>query len=66
MTTTVTPLELLTTEEVSTLVGIPQATLRYWRHNGEGPRSAKLGGRVVYRKTDVLAWVDAAFEEEGK
>ena len=36
-------------------------TLRYWRHVGVGPRSAKLGRRIVYRESDVIAWVDEQF-----
>jgi predicted DNA-binding transcriptional regulator AlpA len=33
-------------------------TLRYWRWKGVGPRSFRLGSRVVYRETDVLAWIE--------
>lgn len=57
--------ELLRMGAVSALTGIPINTLRYWRNNpahDKGPRSARLGSRVVYRKADVVAWVDAAFE----
>lgn len=54
---------LLKIDEVSKLIGVPEATLRYWRHQGTtGPPSAKLGRRVVYREADVMAWVDAQFE----
>jgi predicted DNA-binding transcriptional regulator AlpA len=61
----VTPMELLNTPEASVFTGIPEATLRWWRHLGDkGPRSAKLGNRVVYRKQDLVDWVNAAFEED--
>ena len=53
--------ELMRTEDVSRETDIPVATLRYWRHQGTGPRSAKLGRRVVYRRGDVEAWIDAQF-----
>jgi predicted DNA-binding transcriptional regulator AlpA len=53
---------ILRIPEVSEVTGVPEATLRFWRHQGVGPRSAKLGRRVVYREADVLAWVDAQFE----
>ncbi len=46
-------------EELNTSVN----TIRYWRTTGYGPRSARIGRRVVYRRTDVDAWVDAQFEE---
>ena len=55
-------MKLLRVPDVSELTGIPEATLRFWRHVGTGPRSAKLGRRVVYREIDVIEWVDAQFE----
>ncbi len=57
--------KLLRVPDVSALTGIPEATLRFWRHEGTGPQSAKLGRRVVYRESDVLAWIDAQFENDG-
>ena len=57
--------KLLRLPEVAALTGIPENTLRFWRHQGTGPKSAKLGRRVVYREADVLAWLDAAFESDG-
>lgn len=55
--------KLLKVPEVAEMTGIPEATLRYWRHEKTGPRSAKLGRRVVYREDEVLAWIDAQFEK---
>lgn len=63
---TITAIKLLSTAEVSGLTGVPENTLRYYRHKGTGPKSGKLAGRVVYREADVLAWVNAAFEAEAK
>ncbi len=57
--------KLLRVPDVKELTGIPEATLRFWRHEGTGPKSAKLGRRVVYREADVLAWIDAQFENDG-
>ena len=51
--------DLLTTAEVAKLCRISPETVRYWRFIGEGPPSAKVGRRVLYRRTDVLAWLDA-------
>ncbi|UYM05459.1 helix-turn-helix transcriptional regulator [Solicola gregarius] len=56
--------KLLRVSEVSDLTGIPEATLRFWRHQGTGPKSAKLGRRVVYREVDVIAWIDAQFDDK--
>ena len=42
---------------------ISEATLRWWDATGKGgPRSGRLGRRVVYRREDVQAWLDAAFD----
>ena len=57
-------MKLLNTSEVSGMTGIPESTLRYYRHKGVGPKSGKLASRVVYREKDVLDWVNAAFEAE--
>ena len=51
--------DLLTITEAAELLRAPVATLRYWRHLGTGPRSFRLGRRVLYRSEDLRAWVDA-------
>ena len=51
-------LELLTLPEAAEVLRAPVATLRYWRHLGTGPRSFRLGRRVVYRLADVHAWIE--------
>ena len=55
---------LLTVPEVAEMTRIPEATLRWFRHAGKGPRSAKLGRRVVYKQADVLQWIEAQFALE--
>ena len=50
--------ELLTISEVAAIVRAPIATMRYWRHLGTGPRSFRLGRRVVYRVGDLQAWIE--------
>lgn len=62
---TTAPMRLLTINEVADLLRKSTAQLRWMRHNGTGPRSAKLGGRVMYREADVFEWVNAAFEDAG-
>jgi excisionase family DNA binding protein len=52
-------LELLTITEAAELLRAPVATLRYWRHLGTGPHSFRLGRRVLYRRDDLQAWVEA-------
>jgi excisionase family DNA binding protein len=51
--------ELLTIAEAADLLRAPVATLRYWRHRKIGPPSFRLGRRVLYRRDDLRAWIDA-------
>ena len=44
------PLQLATRWTVSA------RTLERWRWSGEGPQFLKIGGRVVYRVEDILAY----------
>ncbi len=50
---------LLTITEAADLLRAPVATLRYWRHLGTGPRRFRLRRRVLYRRDDLDAWIDA-------
>lgn len=45
---------LLTIDEAAAIVRAPVATLRYWRHLGTGPRSFRLGRRVLYRYSELI------------
>lgn len=54
--------EILTTAEVSAITKVPVSTLRYWRHTRTGPRSFKLGQLTRYRRSDVDAWLEAAYQ----
>jgi excisionase family DNA binding protein len=56
--------ELLTITEAAELLRAPVATLRYWRHCNTGPRSFRLGRRVLYRREDLRAWVDAQHHQD--
>lgn len=49
--------DLLTIAEAAELLRAPVATLRYWRHLGTGPRSFRLGRRVLYRRDDLHDWI---------
>lgn len=51
-------MDLMTTTEVAEYLTIPEATLRFYRHKGTGPKAFRLGGRrVTYRRADVDAWL---------
>ncbi len=50
----------LTTTEVAELLRTPVETVRYWRHVGKGPKSFKVGRRVLYALEDVEAFLAEA------
>lgn len=39
-----------------------EAGLRWMVHQGTAPRSAKIGGRRMFRQSDIDAFIAAAFE----
>lgn len=56
--------DVMDTKQLSQLLGVPVPTIATWRHNGNGPRFLRLGGRVIrYRKTDVLRWIASSVVE---
>lgn len=50
----------LTTSEVADKLRTPIETVRYWRHVGKGPKSFKVGRRVLYDIADVEAFIAEA------
>lgn len=56
--------KLLKLPEVSVLTGLPESTLRFMRATGYGPRSARVGRRVMYREDDVLSWIEDQFASD--
>lgn len=54
---------LLPKKTVAELLGVPERTLEDWRLRGRGPKSARIGRRVMYREADVQAWIDQQFEQ---
>jgi Helix-turn-helix domain len=49
----------LTTQQASEWLGLPEATLRWYRHRGDrGPRSYCLGSRIFYDLDDVVEWAE--------
>ncbi|MFN2561853.1 MAG: helix-turn-helix domain-containing protein [Jatrophihabitans sp.] len=49
--------DLLTLHEVAELLRVPDATLRYWRHQHTGPDSYKIGRHVRYPRSEVQRWL---------
>lgn len=55
----------LTEREVAYLLGLSVATLRAWRHRGQGPRFLRLGRAVRYLPADLETFVRASVVEGG-
>jgi predicted DNA-binding transcriptional regulator AlpA len=55
----------LTEREVSELLGLSVATLRAWRHRGQGPRFLRLGRAVRYLPADLEDFVRASAVDAG-
>ncbi len=55
--------EYLILEEVADKARTKPSTLRAWRRQGKGPKSVVVAGRLLYRRSDVDAWLAAQFDE---
>ena len=55
---------MLTLAEVAAELRVPAETLRKWRAQGTGPRAAKVGKHLRYRRSEVDRWL-AEREREG-
>jgi hypothetical protein len=49
--------DFLTQCEAAAELEICERTLDRWRALGEGPRVTKIGRRVYYRRSTLLAWL---------
>lgn len=58
-TATASVAEYLSAPELEQLTGTPASTWRYWAHIRSGPPSFKLGRRRVWKRSSVLAWLEA-------
>lgn len=48
----------LSTSEASTYTSLSAATLKKYRCSGTGPRYARIGSKIVYRPSDLDAWLE--------
>ena len=48
----------LRTSEAAAYLGVQPATMEQWRWNGRGPRFAKIGRCVRYRRSDLDAFLE--------
>jgi predicted DNA-binding transcriptional regulator AlpA len=53
--------ELIGIKELAAELDLPEDTLYHWRYVGKGPKCAKIGKHLRYRRRDVEAWIDSQF-----
>lgn len=46
-------------QEAAPYICVKPDTLRVWRRRGRGPAYIKTGRLVLYRRSDLDAWLDA-------
>lgn len=61
-TNTMSTLDLVTVDEVAAMLGKTPASIRWMIHNSQLPTGAKIGGRRMWKRAQIVAWVDAQFE----
>lgn len=57
------PISLLTVPETASQLRKSEAQLRWMIHTGTAPKSALIGGRRMFRQSDIEDYVNAAFAE---
>ena len=57
------PSRLLLIPEAAERLRKSPAQLRWMIHRGTAPKSALIGGRRVFRETDIESYIDTAFDQ---
>lgn len=56
-------ISLLTLKETAEMLRMSEASLRWHLHTGTAPKSALIGGRRMFRLSDVEAYIEEAFSD---
>lgn len=56
------PVKLLTMQETADILRKSLEQMRWMRKQGTGPKSANIGGRILYRESDVYNWINQQFD----
>lgn len=57
--------DLISLDELCSELGITESTAYYWRQIGKGPKGARIGKQLRYRRFDVEQWVNDQFAKVG-
>ena len=55
--------EVLTAAQAAAYLQVPEETLRRWRGQGTGPKHAKVGRHVRYRRAALDRWLEECERE---
>lgn len=56
---------LYTVEELAEEYHLTPAGIYNMRHRGVGPRGCRVGKRVLFPESEVLAWLDSRMDSNG-
>ena len=51
--------DTMTSKEAAGYLRTSDAVLQQWRYLGKGPKYYKLGRKVIYKRTDLDAWMES-------
>nr|WP_281067127.1 helix-turn-helix domain-containing protein [Brachybacterium fresconis] len=54
----------MTIPQAGELLGKTARQMEWLIYTGQAPRSAKIGGRRMFRESDIENWVNEQFEKE--
>ena len=57
--------ELITTAEAAALCGVGERSFWRWAHSGRAPRPIKIGRTARFRRSELLAWIEAGCPRVG-
>ncbi|MDI3241642.1 helix-turn-helix domain-containing protein [Arthrobacter sp. AL08] len=55
---------LLTLDESAEILRKSPAQLRWMIHSGTAPQSARIGGRRMFRRSDIEEFISKAFDDQ--
>ena len=55
----------LTTQEVADLIGLQPTTIYWRRKSGKFPPARKIGKNLLYKREEVIEWVEGCKEPDG-
>lgn len=56
--------DYLSRTQLAAELGVTTRTISRWRWNRKGPPAHRIAGRVMFKRADVLAWLDQQREAD--